>query len=296
MLRRELAKLGRDPDLAPFECFLLCMACGHMTSPERSDPMRGGAKPAHETRCSACGTTGLADLRHTPTVHSLTELEDDEAEPTIGQRVGRGVGVGSVLLVLATVGAAIFSDGFGAIELMQAAAILIPLALIGMAMIPRVRGSSEGRKLPRRWRLPKFGLDRLGRRRKAARGVATTDTGDLLRAPLSGRPCLAYEIAVRGDDSPDRSFSSWRLVEQDNAEFRVGEVEVPRGGAVLRIPRELASAGVVSGEAEPTQHYMRMRGFLGSDEVYIYETILAPGDDCRVLTGDEQRPAQLFAA
>lgn len=107
-------------------------------------------------------------------------------------------------------------------------------------------------------------------------------TADLLHAPLSGRPCIAYEVAVRDDDDPDGKLPSWRLLEQDNTGFRVGELEVAASEARLRLRREDFTHSTVGAMEAGARRYMRMRGLLEGEAVYVYETIVAPGDQCEV--------------
>ena len=90
-------------------------------------------------------------------------------------------------------------------------------------------------------------------------------------------------------------MSSWTLLEQDNVEFHVGEVEVERGDALLSLPRSLAWRGVVAKQGEQVKRFMRMRGVLDVEEVYVYETIVAPGDGCSVVAGDDNGPARVCA-
>ena len=302
-LRRELGKHGRDPDYVDFDCYALCMECGHLVEPpKQGSPMRRDTTPGPDMReCPACGTRGLADLRHTPTAYSLSALESDEPKfPAM-----RVLGFVTSLAALVLLGGPVFLDILddpGAVDQWFRGSLLLGmlvLLVIGFLPSPRIElddeGAGEGR--PRRWRLPRAGqvLGSLPWRTRPVSGRVRSETGDLLRAPLSGRPCVAYEVAVRSDDDPSASMSSWTLLEQDNVEFHVGEVEVERGDALLTLPRSLAWRGVLAKQGERVKRFMRMRGLLDVEEVYVYETIVAPGDSCSVVAGDDSGPARICA-
>ncbi|NVB38284.1 hypothetical protein G6O69_10615 [Pseudenhygromyxa sp. WMMC2535] len=305
-LRRELARQGgevqsRAIEFAPFECFSLCMACGRLVEPTSADPMRSA--PADDRsrsvkrRCPACQEIGLVDLRHTPSVYSLSEVEEDESKLSRSRRRALAV---ALVPAVALMGWLAYS-GFHHLMreahdatsvIVQVACSFIVSAVLGWAL-SQVKDPLR-RTTPRRWRLPEHGL-RPSRPRRVTTGVVES-AGELLRAPLSGRPCLAYEVAAREDDDAGESAGSWRLLEQDNAALRVGGVDVPRGHALLRLPRQLSSAGLIMERDEPAQQYLRMRGLLETEYVHIYETILAPGETCSIGRRDATEPHQILAA
>lgn len=303
VLRRELAKRGRDPDYVDFDCYALCMACGHLVEPPSAgSPMRREPTPGPDMReCPACGTRGLADLRHTPTAYSLSALERDEPNfPVL-----RALGFVASLAALVLLGGPVFLDILdrpGAVDQWFRGALLLGmlvLLVIGFLPSRRVKlddaGAGAGR--PRRWRLAGAGqaLGSLPWGARPVRGRVRSEGGELLRAPLSGRPCVAYEVAVRSDDDPSASMSSWTLLEQDNVDFHVGEVEVERGGALLSLTRRLAWRGVLGKQEAHVKRFMRMRGLLDVEEVYVYETIVAAGDSCSVVAGEDDAPARVCA-
>jgi hypothetical protein len=298
-LRRELAKHGRDPDLVEFDCFFLCMSCGHLSEPRRGDPMRSEAREIPR-ECAMCGAQGLVDLRQTSMVESLLTLESSEAQPRRGSWILKIFGVlglmGALFGVLSLIELMPFAEQLGAYDRLgglrwQVMVIMLVGALIAwIAFVRHVPGSSAPRRtLPRRWRMPQTSKQSGAQPHARVRNQPELAT-DLLHAPLSGRPCIAYEVAVRDDDDAKGPLSSWRLLEQDNVGFRVGELEVAPGEALLQRRRELVRTGSIAVMDEPTRRYMRMRGLLGNETVYIYETILAPGDVCEVSRGKANGP------
>lgn len=288
-LRRETAKFGRDADLVEFDCMLLCTICGHLSEPRVGDPMRTEASFGPSS-CAMCSAPGLLDLRQTELVHSLSALESTDVNPSRAWAIGKifgmvGVAGGLALLgskMLLTLGS--LAGGF----------LVAGLAVIGTALIARAASSMLGpasrrRSLPRRWRWPRTSKRRGSKPHRRVGGRAET-SAELLRAPLSGRSCVAYEVAVRDDDDATGELSSWRLIEQDNVGFRVGELEVAAGEALLRVRRELLGAGTIGSKDDATRRYLRMRGLLDSEDVHIYETIVAPDSACTISRSDADAP------
>jgi hypothetical protein len=213
-MRRENAKSGGGmSEVVGFDCFSLCMTCGYLAEPARGDPMRTETVDGKPVSCPACGRAGLADLRHTPTVFSLNELERSEDEPSRLARFGRvfgralGIGIAGAILVGSV---AMVIDGSSSIGdgLDRAALAVGPIAVVSLPVVaPLLSGSAVIRRAkPRRWRLPQVRqFDRAPWSRKRVRGTARASS-ELLTAPLSGRPCLAYEIGVRDDDGATAVF------------------------------------------------------------------------------------------
>jgi hypothetical protein len=272
-LRREVAKHGREIDLAEFECLFLCMDCGHLSEPRSGDPMRFDAQVGPRN-CARCGAVGLLDLRQTSIVHSLSELEATDVRSSWAARAGKIFGVLGI------------TAASGWLFVAELGFLGVPVAALGVMQLARFGSSLFGdfrsrRSRPRRWRMPQTSTRPGAAPHEGVRGRVDA-AGELLRAPLSGRPCVAYEVAVRDDDDPTGPLSSWRLIDQDNAGFQLGEFEVSPGEALLQLERELNGHGIIGGKDPATRRYMRMRGLLDGEEVFIYETILAPGDSCEL--------------
>jgi hypothetical protein len=277
-LRRETAKYERPLDLVEFDCFFLCMACGHLSEPRVGDPMRTDAQVGAQ-RCAMCSSPGLVDLRQNPMVHSLCELEANDINHSRLGTAARYLGV--IGLVGGLVGLLYWATTTNyEAEFLFALIFLVGGLLVTKAAVS-LRGRSTPRALPRRWRMPRTAKLPGAQAQRRVSGSVESDA-ELLRAPLSGRPCVAYEVAVRDDAKPTGSHASWRLIEQDNVDFSIGELEVAAGDGQLELRRELLAHGTIGSQGESTRRYLRMRGLLDSEDVYIYETVLEPGDVCAV--------------
>lgn len=124
--------------------------------------------------------------------------------------------------------------------------------------------------MPRRWSMapPPRG--------KWVRQVTATAHGEPITAPLSGRPCLGYEVALRWDDHGGAPLATWALVEQ-----RVNldpATTLQEGAAVhLALPRERLDLTSASASAEVVR-YLQTRGLDFTDgSLTIYESIIEPG-------------------
>lgn len=264
-----------------FPCLYLCTDCGRLVDPPATDPNRS-LPDAGPRACPACGETGLADLRHTPTATALCELEQDERRSRVGVLGWLAAAVVSAALVAAAVGLALGAvlDHEGHAGL-RAALIVGPLALIAVpALLPVLRGlrPNQRRDRPRRWRMAGPAH---GRTRRRGRGRVSGD--ETLRAPLSGRPCLAYEVAVRDDPRRRARLSTWRLVEQRNAALRVDDFTVEPDEAILEPRRSVTYAGSVASFPSRVRNYLRMRGFVETETVHVYETRLEAGAPCTLI-------------
>jgi hypothetical protein len=117
-----------------------------------------------------------------------------------------------------------------------------------------------------------------------ARGGQAVASGPALAeatlvAPLSGRACVAYEVAVRHDANADAELSTWALVEQRHVALEIGGTRLDADDAHLDLPRELH---VVRDPAR-VQQYLRERGVdPHATELVIFETIVEPGATVRM--------------
>ncbi|MBC8073133.1 MAG: hypothetical protein IAG13_32725, partial [Deltaproteobacteria bacterium] len=95
----------------------------------------------------------------------------------------------------------------------------------------------------------------------------------LLRAPLSGTPCVAYELAIRTDDAVLAPDPTWLLLEHHNAAFEVAGVRVEPDSVRLELPRMRIP---VDADDDPTVGAaLSRRGFFTHDtRVVVYEAVL----------------------
>ena len=188
--------------------------------------------------------------------------------------------LGSVGLFLGVMLAQLFL-GTGAF--MPAGLTTIATVLAAVAIIRRMYelgGPPRPRALPMRWRwaLPSPEPVRL-------QNDPITLSGDPLIAPLSGRPCLAYDVGVRSDADGRAPLGTWHLIEQHTAELRSLERTVGAGKAWL----DLTERSIFEPDSDAGRHrverFLRERGFTPHDHS-VFETIVPAEATVRGKTQD----------
>ncbi len=261
--------------LWPFPCAQLCDGCGLLHWSEEAtagDPHRRLIE-AGSLRCSHCGGKRFIDLQ-VPTLSEAlvaSETYDRRASRRLALRIAGSVGVVGLAAVASFV-AANALPAFGAVV------GLFGLASISL-LVDWVRVDMPKRALPRRWSMA---LPPHGQTVQVASGTVAADT--TLVAPLSGRPCVAYEVAVRHDAKDDAKLSTWSLVEQRNVALEVGGTEVDANAVHLDLRRER----LVNADPARVQQYMHERGLdPHAVDLVIYETIVEPGGSLRLQAGKD---------
>ena len=280
--RRLLAKAASEPetDEAGFVCALVCGGCGQLCWPgsgHSADPHRREASPpaASLPACTHCGHRSWIDLRRESTALALraSETLGVQAKRTDRRRVVSTTVVATLigaLLGFAMIGGAAGTIGLG---------VLVGLvgALVTIRQDRRLAPAPLG--LPRRWAMA---LPPSGSRALVARGKAEAHA-DLLRAPITGRPCLAYEVGARTDARADAPVSSWALLEQHVAELSVDGQALDPTQVHLDLRRErLGELGGLQLD-ERARVYLRQRGLWPAERsLELFESIVAPGADAEV--------------
>lgn len=256
-------------DSAPFDCYWQCTECGFQISSELSkDPYRepSSAEPRDrrpEGPCQCCGERAWANLREGGVVEALIERDDERQSTRDARRNGviklaclAGWSVMVAMLAFGTDGVIIWPLAAGTTLLMLQGAY-------------REYVSGQRAPYPNSWshqQAPK------GRVRTRHEGPVAADS--LLRAPLSGRVCVAYELGVRHDSDPEAESWSWTLLEQRSAPgLTVKDVSSER--PYLRLQREIHRGAL----SEAARKQLRMRGLDPSRPGYtLFESIVELGE------------------
>ena len=209
---------------APFDCHWQCTECGFQVPPPvpelaetvyREPAAEGPQDRVPPRPCASCGASAWANLREGGVVEALI-VRDEERQSTRGaRRTGLIKLIGLSIWTVAVLILALGTDGL----------ILLPLAL-GTALLllnSAYREFVSGRRErhANSWSHP---VPPRGRVRARVEGVV--EGRALLRAPLTGRACLAYELGVRHDSEVDADPWSWTLLEQRSAGLHVGGTEL----------------------------------------------------------------------
>lgn len=264
------------------------MACGYLLRPA----VEGGYRQMADVlgACPACADEAWLGLRDDQAMLALTENEAFSGTSRRGALrrwsgwATRTAGVflvgGSALTACAVVLRRFIQLGAYNQWMVTVLAFFVGIVVFTMrlreiGLPPRVRG------LPMRWRLalPSTQLPLVPDPMPAVSGQ------ELVTAPLSGRPCVAYEIGVREDDDCDADMGTWLLLEQSTAALRIGEVDVPRDAARVRVPQRDSFKARNDEDRERMHRFLRERGFDGHS-VRVFETVLPAGVDIAACTED----------
>jgi hypothetical protein len=264
----------------PYDCLLLCLRCGYLDEDD-GEP------------CPGCGNDKWVDLRRTVDADAIRQMErrNRSAVPPRLRQWGQalsaaiGLGVGALLLAyflhdpytqryeawLLAVGVGAFVGGVGA--------WLLPKALSFLVYRRRP-------VYPLRWRLP---LPLPDRRAPVARRLEgpLEPRGELLVAPLSGRPCVGYEVRALFDAVGDARPPMWILEEERVAPFAIDGHEVAADGATLQIETQALDEETLELDDEKITRFLRKRGLFAAEGTYtLYEAILEPGRSYRLERSD----------
>lgn len=283
----------RDPrDYVDFACYRLCMECGYLGDPLVSDPNRahqGSFGIGHS--CPACGQPALTDLAHTPTVLALCEVDahDAPAQASWLSRLGsRAIGTLAVVASVSLVGFFLYTlasqRGVDLFYFLLWSGALMPLLATARVVQKQMAERSKAKQLPARWRLAAPGQRSL--RGPATRGQLGCEQPML--APLSRRPCAAYEIGVRSDDDPDGELGTWLLLEQRCGALKVAGWQLRPDNVEFRLRRTRFVPE--QQHQEVLRRFLRQRGLNPNDELVVFETIVEVAAACEVRQGKRGVP------
>ena len=263
----------------------MCTACGWLELPadmawNARDPLRSeGGDDRESTPCPHCGQRDWADLGDPTTIAALRHVDVAEA-PTRASASMRtlrrvwavtrgvsGLAIGAALIV--GVVTSTFARG-GLLVLLYPGIVALAIVVVA-TVVDAVREVRDARAapLPARWRLA---LPRVHSPLAAASGSVHAE-GPLLRAPLTGRSCIAYELGIRTDDDPGAPASTWLLIEQRSTAFTVGKERYPPDSVRLDLARTRVEPTAL--DEDRLGAIVRARGFLTTDTTLaLFESIV----------------------
>ncbi len=284
-----------DPrDYAAFPCYRLCMECGYLDDPVAADPNRTVAGPPGVGHtCPKCQQPAITDLGHTPTVLALAQVDEHDAPARASsarRTLVRMTGVGALVGVAAMIGYFLYTlvDKQGGIDpfyFLLWFGSLMPFLFTARALQRQMAERSTAKRMPARWRMP-APVGQNVRARAVQRGPVRCEQE--IVAPLTGRPCVAYEVAVRRDPDPDAPLGTWLLLEQRNTEIAIADETIAVDTADLQL---LRTRYITDPEGpDPADVFLRQRGLMPTEDVVLYETIIEEGAVCEVRGGSRGIP------
>ncbi len=267
---------------------LLCVHCRRLV--ERPAAAGYRLAPDDPGQCPSCGEPGLVDPRQSNTATALQAMDDEEqvARRSQGSRLAvrgatvvgmtLGAAIAMTLLVALYFGVGRGHQVFSVLALMAGVLTLVPVGLVGLRATSRLWSSTRPLPRPARWALTAASPRLHG----IARGPAECDVP--LTAPLTGRPCVAYEVGVREDTDVDGALGTWLLLEQRCADLSVGGHAVVGSKAALVIRREPYAS---EGRDDKLRHLLTVRGLAtGQTSPFVYESVVHPGATVDLLHDD----------
>jgi hypothetical protein len=115
---------------------------------------------------------------------------------------------------------------------------------------------------------------------------------DPIKAPLTGRMCLAYKISVLFDAPRDARPPQWVLMESWGNSFRVGDTQIEGNRIHLETPLGHVSAEEHRQAGLDLPRFLRERGLFFNDGSFdFFEAIVTENDEIEVLFDAENRTA-----
>jgi len=134
---------------------------------------------------------------------------------------------------------------------------------------------------PRRWRLPLPLPDIAAKITKQMIGFPSTK--EAVRAPISGRPCIAYEVSAIFDVSGDACPPEWVLVSSGNTEFDVESGTVDAGTVIFKKDPEKYTEEDIDNAQIDIGSLLRPCGLFYSDGSWtFFEARIEPDEKVRV--------------
>ncbi len=190
---------------------------------------------------------------------------------------------GLLLLLLA------FSEYFKVRGINEALASIIalffgvPALSFAGRLVLREWQQTRARPLPARWRMV-LPAKEAGPHLEGF--IANDET--LLIAPISGRPCVAFEVGLREDDDASAGHGSWILLEQRNAPFSVDGRSIVGDSVHLRLDRQRVQWPSPGPGRLRVEDFLRARGLEMDESLYVFEAVIEAGN--RVILIDAAPP------
>lgn len=282
---------GRD---AEFPCDRLCAGCGRLTAPRDMTPYRPGRAGMRPDPCPHCREVGLVDLGPAAAILALEGIlaRERPGRASSRRRIARraayaGSAVASWGLLFVFVYALDLDESPGERTWMVSLLLcftpfmmlLVPGALMAVVALRREWQATTPRSLPARWRFVIAGAAPGAAPGAAVIAGPLLGEGQEIIAPISGRPCLAFEVGLREDDDGEAPLGSWLLVEQRSAPLRIGAHTFDADGVRLRLPRRELPWPPDGPDRARAAHFLRARGFVIEDGkgLRIFESRLEAG-------------------
>ena len=274
-----------DPDEAGFTCAVVCGSCGHLQWPDhRNSPHRREADAGTSglPPCTNCGDQAWIDLAPESTAFELRKSERTSLGFFRHRKVQLAMSVVFGAWLGFWLGGAI-GDIWPLLGL-PAGLLTGTGAALGMYALEK-KALGEAPKLPARWTMA---LPPAELRDEPVRGIPLPK-GDLLTAPITGRPCFAYEVGIRDTPDADGKLPTWILLEQRVVDFELDGQALDGSSVHLDLDREYLGSPEDLDLEDAAKIFLRQRGFGPTTPApHVYETIVAADAEIVVQRGPQR--------
>ena len=284
---REAAEAEYVNEYVSFECFMMCGNCGYLAEP---------SSEAKAFECPACDARSGLDLMHIDVADELRKADEMSRLHPTPRVADEAFGIATVIGLCTALAFVLYKSdalrsvsghGDGGYLVLGTMALFLVVGGGSAFLVHRVFAKRlhralherEGRR-PARWRLPlPLVNDKLGPIRKIEASIEVD--GPLLRAPVSGRECVGYEVAVLFDVADDIAKPLWVLEEESCAAFRLGQESFEADSITLILPLQPVEAPTTDQDVERLTRFLRRRGlFMPDGHFAFFEALLLPGQTC----------------
>lgn len=311
-LRRYLESLSEEEldalsaeDRTEFDCFYLCDTC-HRIAESSEEP------------CPSCASTSWIDLGHNGTAEALRDVEERERShiPRNFRLSGAAIGAALTGLLLLLVVLLIpsppepgekptwklqgeslsefrdrkasYKSRVQAHQEYEGNVVLVlfigaVLTLASGIILPRylvIAARTYGPSDPTRWRHPTLPPPEQART-LSGKVQLLDEEADLLTAPFSEKPCLAYQLSVLFDIEGDARPPEWVLQEVRSLDLEIGEETFSGDQVMLQlVPEPIDSKTELA-------TFLRKRGLFAHDGHFqLFEARVEPHDEVHAQAWD----------
>jgi hypothetical protein len=267
-------------------CSVVCASCGYLQLVDEPAPLAGDPHRRSEllpvpvtrtARCPGCDSTSWAETRLEGTAQVLRNVDGVRETALARPGMDRAASVVMVASATSLLGVIVWlamrwMDQARIGFVMMIGVFVLGLVALALRQAKQTFEAPAIAPAPVRWHLP---LPPRGALPAAPVSGRATAIGELILAPVTGRPCLAYEVGVRTDRDLTAPLETWLLLEQRSIAFAVGEHRFAPNSMRFMLPRRALDVARL-----PAARLARFRTeralSLGDVSIVITEEIVTP--------------------
>lgn len=268
-------------------CRFVCASCGYLQLVDEHVPLAGDphrrsealvVRATNTARCPGCDSTSWAETRLAGTAEVLRSVDGIREAALARPGMDRAAAVLMVAAATSLLGIIVWialrwMDQARIGFVMMIGMFVVGLVALAVGQAKQTFTAPAIAPAPVRWHLPLPPRDALP---SSSTVGAIAAAGELIIAPLTGRPCIAYEVGVRTDRDLSAALDTWLLLEQRSTAFTVDGRSLAPNSVRFVLPRRALDITRL-----PAQRVARFRTeralSLGDVALVMTESIVVPG-------------------